>query len=51
MICVHEARGADQAITSALDAHIEADHAKDGDDDDGTAVALGPWANCTSACR
>jgi hypothetical protein len=37
MICHHQARGADQAISSAIDALIEADRTDDGDDDDGTA--------------
>jgi integrase len=41
MIYQHEAQGADQAITKAIDAHIEAQH-DDGDDDDGTAGALVP---------
>lgn len=35
MIYQHEARGADQAITSAIDAHIEAEQAEDREDDDG----------------
>jgi len=42
MIYLHEARGADQAITSAIDAHIEAGHTGDRDDDDGTAGVLAP---------
>lgn len=42
MIYQHEAQGADQAITKAIDAHIEAQHRDDGDDDDGTAGALVP---------
>lgn len=40
MIYQHEARGADQAITGAIDAHIEAERAED-DTDDGQADALG----------
>jgi hypothetical protein len=42
MIYQHEAQGADQAITKAIDAHIEAQQHDDGDDDDGTAGALVP---------
>jgi integrase len=38
MIYQHEARGADSAITNAINAHIEADQ----DDDDGTAGAFLP---------
>ena len=35
MIYQHEARGADRAITSAIDAHVEAEREGDaGDDDD-----------------
>jgi hypothetical protein len=33
MIYQHEARGADTAITSAIDAHIVAEQVNDGDDD------------------
>jgi integrase len=42
MIYLHETRGADQAITSAIDAHIEAGRIDVGDDDDGTAGVLAP---------
>jgi integrase len=42
MIYQHEAQGADQAITKAIDAHIEAQQHADGDDDDGTARVLVP---------
>jgi hypothetical protein len=42
MIYQHEAQGADQAITKAIDAHIEAQHREDGDDDGGTAGGLVP---------
>jgi len=42
MIYQHQARGADQAITSAIDAHVQAERAKDDDDDDGTAGVLVP---------
>ncbi len=41
MIYQHEARGADQTITSAIDAHIAAEHDQD-EDDDGQAGALVP---------
>ena len=40
MIYQHEARGADQTITSAIDRHVQAEQR--GDDDDGTAGALVP---------
>lgn len=40
MIYQHEARGADQRITDAIDAHVEAERGKD--DDDGEAGALVP---------
>jgi integrase len=39
MIYQHEARGADQAITSAIDTHVQAEQ---GNDDDGSAGALAP---------
>ena len=41
LIYQHEARGADQAITGAIDSHVQAEHGKDaqGDDDDGQAGA------------
>jgi hypothetical protein len=42
MIYQHEAQGADQEITKAIDAHIEAKQRDDGDDDDGAAGALAP---------
>jgi len=42
MIYQHQARGADQAITGAIDAHIEAEQDDDGDDDDGAAGTLVP---------
>jgi integrase len=41
MIYQHEARGADQAITSAIDDHVQAEQAN-GDDDDGEAGVLAP---------
>jgi integrase len=40
MIYQHEARGADQTITSAIDRHVQAEQC--GDDDDGQAGALAP---------
>ena len=52
MIYLHEARGADKMITSAIDAHIEAGRADNGDDDDGAAGVLAPVGrlrvNCTA---
>jgi integrase len=41
MIYQHEARGADQAITRAIDTHVQAEQAND-DDGDGSAGALAP---------
>jgi integrase len=42
MIYQHEARGADQAITSAIDAHVQAEQDGRTDEDDGPAGALAP---------
>lgn len=42
MIYLHEARGADRAITSAIDAHVDAERKRNGDGDDGLAGALVP---------
>jgi integrase len=42
LIYQHEARGADQAITRAIDTHVQAEQANDDDDDDGTAGVLAP---------
>ena len=44
LIYQHEARGADQAITSAIDSHVQAERDKNarGDDDDGQAGGLAP---------
>jgi len=42
MIYQHEARGADRAITSAIDAHVEAERGREGDDDDGLGGVLVP---------
>ncbi len=39
MIYQHEARGADQAITAAIDRHVQTER---DDDDDGPADALAP---------
>ena len=41
LIYQHEARGADQAITRAIDTHVQAEQAN-GDDDDGEAGTLAP---------
>ena len=41
MIYQHEARGADRAITDAIDTHVQAEQAND-DDDDGSAGVLAP---------
>ena len=40
VIYQHEARGADQTITNAIDKHVQAEQR--GDDDDGQAGALVP---------
>jgi hypothetical protein len=40
MIYQHEARGADQAITNAIDTHVQAEQSND--NDDGAAGALAP---------
>jgi integrase len=37
MIYQHEARGADQAITNAIDTHVEDEKRRDGDDEEGAA--------------
>jgi integrase len=42
MIYQHEARGADQAITNAIDSHVQAEQRGDEDDDDGQAGVLAP---------
>ena len=41
LIYQHEARGADQRITDAIDSHVQAERDQ-GDDDDGQAGALVP---------
>jgi integrase len=42
MIYQHEARGADQLITNAIDAHLQGEQRKDDDDEDGSAGVLVP---------
>jgi hypothetical protein len=53
MIYQHQARGADQVITGAIDALIEADRPDEGDADDGAAGRLVPggYSNCTLIAR
>jgi len=38
----NQARGADKIITSSIDAHVEGEHKRKDDDDDGTADVLVP---------
>lgn len=42
MIYQHKARGADQAITSAIDSHVEQEKRQDDEGDDGSAGSLVP---------
>jgi integrase len=42
MIYQHEARGADKAITDAIDKHVDDEHRQDDNGDDGLAGALVP---------
>jgi integrase len=42
MIYQHEARGADKAITDAIDVHVDDETRRDDGDDDGMAGALVP---------
>src|SRR5437763_1878993 len=42
MIYQHEARGADKAITDAIDTHVQAEQADRGDNEDGPTGALIP---------
>jgi integrase len=42
MIYQHEARGADKAITDAIDTHVQAEQAKHDDDEDGPTGVLAP---------
>jgi len=51
LIYQHKARGAAAAMTSAIDAHIEAEQSAEDDDDDGLAGALVPQANGTLMAR
>jgi hypothetical protein len=37
LIYQHEARGADKRITDAIDFHVQAERARDDDDDNGVA--------------
>ena len=37
-----EARGADQIVTSAIDAHVQGEQRKNGDDEDGSGGVLVP---------
>jgi hypothetical protein len=39
MIYQHEARGADRAITDAIDTHVEDEKRKDADEGDATGAA------------
>ncbi len=44
MIYQHEARGADQLITNAIDAHVQSEQGKDDGDEDGSAgVRIPRW--------
>ena len=38
----HEARGADQLSTNAIDVHLRGEQSKDDDDEDGSAGVLVP---------
>ena len=42
MIYQHEAQGADKAIASAIDTHVQAEQARRGDDEDGPTGVLVP---------
>ena len=42
LIYQHEARGADQRITDAIDSHVQAERDQGDDDDDGPAGAHVP---------
>jgi hypothetical protein len=42
MIYPHEARGADETITNAIDKHVEDEKRQDDDGDDGPIGALAP---------
>ena len=51
MIYQHEARGADKAITSAIDAHVEAEREREGGTDDRPGGMLVPGGNGTLMAR
>ena len=42
MIYQHQARGADTAITNAIDTHVQAEHTRRGDGEDGPTGVLVP---------
>ena len=42
MIYQHEAHGANNAITSAIDTHVQAERARHGDDENGAGRCAGP---------
>jgi integrase len=42
MVYQHEAQGADKAITTAIDTHVQAEQTRRGDDEDGSAGVLVP---------
>jgi hypothetical protein len=42
MIYQHDAQGADQAITNAIDTHVQPEQEKRGSDEDGSAGVPGP---------
>ena len=44
MIYQHEARGADKAITDAIDAHVQAEQDGKPDEDDSPAGVLAPMS-------
>jgi hypothetical protein len=47
----HEARGADSAITNAIDAHVDAQRSRHDDGNDGQAGTWSPRANGTRGLR
>jgi hypothetical protein len=51
LIYQHEARGADAAITNAIDAHVDAQRAQDEGDDDSLPGTRTPQANGTLMAR
>lgn len=42
MICLHEARGADQLITSAIDAYVQDEQSKNGEVPLGSSPPVSP---------